>query len=192
MDPGTSWENCDKLTNQDYVYDAVKNGPLALKAPTKPKDDFTNTNEAGCPIIFSVVKSDGSALDAGFSNWIYINSNDELELNEYTYTGGDHTLKVKAVTNFGTPLFKTITITEKCGRQTHTVLDPTKVYLFQAVFEKTGFKITSATRPQDDITNSDAVVCPTDWSLVKADGSPLDGWLATSLVLNAGGYIELD
>jgi len=62
-----------------------------LKTPTKVIDEFTNTNPVGCPIIYSVVKNtNGNALDAGFSDWLYINSDDYLELDEFKYTGGEH------------------------------------------------------------------------------------------------------
>jgi hypothetical protein len=88
----TTWELCSVLTNIDYVYEPVKNGPETLLSTTKPVDDFTNTNPNGCPIVFSIVKSDGSSLDPGFNNWIYINSNNFVEINEFTYTGGDHSL----------------------------------------------------------------------------------------------------
>ena len=92
MDPNTEWQHCNLLTNDEYIYDAVKNGPEVLLSGTNPKDDFTNSNENGCPIVFSIVKADGSALDAGFNSWLSINSDGFVELNEYTYTGGDHSL----------------------------------------------------------------------------------------------------
>jgi hypothetical protein len=57
---------------------------------------------------------------------------------------------------------------------------------------KTGFTLTSATKPVDDIPNSDSTVCPAVWSLVKTDGAPLDGWMASALTISGSGYLEVD
>lgn len=60
------------------------------------------------------------------------------------------------------------------------------------MFEYTGHSLYSLTKPVDDIPNSDETVCPSDWSIVKDDGSPLDGWLASSLFINGDGLVEFD
>jgi hypothetical protein len=44
-----------------------------------------------------------------------INANGEVEVNEANYPGGvDVSIQVKAITDFGTPVYKPITITEIC------------------------------------------------------------------------------
>ena len=69
------------------------------------------------------------------------------------------------MTEFGTSVFKTITVIEICGRYTHTVTGIKKVYELKAISGKPGF-VLSTTKPKDDITNDDPSVCPTTWSIV--------------------------
>jgi uncharacterized surface anchored protein len=80
---------------------------------TKPQDDFTNSEPTLCKPTFSIVDSDGNALNEAF---VTLNENGDIQIEENAYPGGTVSLKVKAITEFGTPVFKTITVIEICGR----------------------------------------------------------------------------
>jgi hypothetical protein len=45
---------------------------------TKPAEDFTNWEATKCPIEWSIVKADGTALDGGLENVLSINSNGKV------------------------------------------------------------------------------------------------------------------
>jgi hypothetical protein len=115
-DLSDSLSNCAVLTESPYVFAAVRNGAQKLLSATKPSVDFTNTNPTGCPTVFTLLKTDLAPLDGGLENILSITADGDIQLDESQYTGGAMAAKVKAVTAFGTPLYKTITITEKCGR----------------------------------------------------------------------------
>ena len=84
---------------------------------TKPQDDFTNSDPSVCPITWSIVNSEGGELEANVAAFISINADGNIAVDESQYPGGiDLSLRVKAITDFGTPVFKTITVIEKCGR----------------------------------------------------------------------------
>jgi hypothetical protein len=87
--------------------------------------DFTNTNPSGCPTSYRLDQDNtgqGTEIEASMKTWLTINAANKIQIQESVYPGGDFNLWVRAITDFGTPLFKAITITEKCGRQTHQVL----------------------------------------------------------------------
>jgi hypothetical protein len=51
--------------------------------------------------------------------------------------------------------------------------------------------VVSGTKPSDDFTTSDAINCPVTFSIVKSDGSALDGDLALMYTINADGFVEI-
>jgi len=83
---------------------------------TKPEDDITNNDPSVCPTTWSIVNSEGGELETDVAAFISINADGKIAVDESQYPGKDLSLKVKAMTDFGTPVFKTITVIEICGR----------------------------------------------------------------------------
>lgn len=83
---------------------------------SKPEDNFTNSNTLACPITWSIVDSEGSELEADVAAFIQLNDDGFIQVDESQYPGKDLTLRVKAVTEFGTPFYNRISLIEICGR----------------------------------------------------------------------------
>jgi hypothetical protein len=97
---------------------------------------------------------------------------------------------VKFITKLGDPVYHQLTFTDICTSQTvNPVLAGS--YTFSATPNKVE-KLTSATKPVDDFTNSDETNCPYYWKIVKSDGTDLDGGLESILSIDANGYVEVD
>ena len=112
-------------------------------------------------------------------------------IDETTYNGGDINLKLKAITDFGEALYEDIVIIEKCLADTITVQNTNLVYNFEAVSLK-NMRITSDAKPEYNFVNSDTAVCPTTWSFVNDDLSPLDSAYTDLFSVNNDGYIEMN
>ena len=94
-----------------YTLSGLKLGSGTVKSATKPSDDFTNSDTILCPVTFSLVNSDETAF-AG--NYASIDADGYVVLNEANFDGTSVTLKVKAITDFGTALYKEIIIADLC------------------------------------------------------------------------------
>jgi hypothetical protein len=117
--PITLIEKCGKQTLADiveaYTLSAVETHTGRIKSLTTPLADFVNSNAFACPVTFSLVDTEGAPISADIEAYMSINSDGEVEVDEASYPGGaDVSIQVKAITDFGTPVYKPITITEVC------------------------------------------------------------------------------
>jgi hypothetical protein len=80
--------------------------------------DFSNSDTTVCPVTRTLVKNDGATaapLDGGLENLVTIDSNGFVSINESVYDGTAITVRVKGITEFGTAVYKDVTITNKCS-----------------------------------------------------------------------------
>jgi len=99
-----------------YAIKALKNGTGFPVSATKPKDDFKNSNPGDCPVsTYTIVNKDNTPYTG---NAVLIGISGSITIDEARYDGTTLDLKIKAVTEFGTPVYKTLTVSEKCGENT--------------------------------------------------------------------------
>jgi hypothetical protein len=67
------------------------------------------------------VDSNGAILASPLSDIVTLDANGHLSFDEANYDGTSYSLQVKGVTEFGTPLYKPISIEKLCNVQTITV-----------------------------------------------------------------------
>jgi hypothetical protein len=157
---------------------------------SKPSVDFVNSNAFACDVRYSIVDTEGEPITEDIAAYLSINSDGDIAVDEASYPGGvDVSLQIRAITDYGTPVFKPLTISEICGKQTLSNLDT--VYPFVAVRDFTGTRL-SLTTPFNDIMNSNAFACPITFSLVDNAGEPITDDIASFLSINEDGLIQVD
>jgi hypothetical protein len=72
--PPDYWEYCDVLEENAYSFEATHTHTGLFLSDTKPADDFTNSNPSICAVTYSIVDSDGNALDADTAAAVTINA----------------------------------------------------------------------------------------------------------------------
>jgi hypothetical protein len=119
-------------------------------------------------------------------------ANGKLVLDTTQYDGSALSFKVKYNANIGDPLYSTITYNNQCASQTVTATNNNAYTPSTLPTAGASAQINSSSKPSDDFTNSDAVNCPIHFSLVKLDGSALDGGLENIFSINADGFVQFD
>jgi hypothetical protein len=88
-----------------------------LTSTTKPEDDITNSDPSSpCAITYTLENNDGSALDEGIKDLISIDEDGKISINESNYDGSDGiSFRVKGFIIFNEPVYKAITILNRCS-----------------------------------------------------------------------------
>jgi hypothetical protein len=123
---------CDPMAASDYIsfelgFERLE-GDNSYKSTTKVQDDFINTNPTACPASFGIELANGDSISAAGSNggskggtvsdWISIDGDGYISIGEANYKGGDFGLRVYSFTAFNEKVYKSLTITEICIKQT--------------------------------------------------------------------------
>lgn len=104
-------------TDSVYTFEAVRDFTGQHLSSTRPSEDVSNSNPSACPATYSLVDSRGDPLEAEVAAFVSLNADGYIQVDEASYPGGEVvSVQVKAITDFGTPFYMSVTVTEICGR----------------------------------------------------------------------------